>query len=152
MRRLLRRSLLAAAICLGVTSAIGSQLQQEQSAPINPVFTKPLLLRGKLGDAQMQASLRPKTDMEGVEGEYFIFGGSGTVLLAGEVDSEGVFLEESENGTDVSGQWDGKLTGDTIAGEWQSADGKVKKPFTLKIVRSNDKSKPTAPGAQRKQQ
>lgn len=155
MRRILNRSLLAAAICLGMTSAIGNAAQQEQTASPKTIFASPVLLRGVLGDVQMQASLRPKTETdEGIEGEYFVFGGSGTVLLAGEVDAEGVFLEESQNGVDVSGRWDGKLTGDTIAGEWQSVDGKVTKPFSLKIVRGDDKSKSaaTAVRSQRKQQ
>lgn len=155
MGRILSRSLLAAAICLGMTSAIGNAVQQEQTVSPKTVFAAPVLLRGVLGGAQMQASLRPKTEMdEGVEGEYFVFGGSGTVLLAGEVDAEGLFLEESQNGVDVSGRWDGRLTGDTIVGEWQSVDGKVTKPFSLKIVRGDDKSKSaaTAIRSQRKQQ
>lgn len=144
MRRVLSRSLLAAVICMGMAPAMVGAAQQEQAAG-KALFVKPVVLRGTLGNAQMQASLRTKAEMEdGVEGEYFVFGGSGIVLLAGEVEGDDVFLEESENGTDVSGQWDGKLAGDTITGEWQSVDGKTRKPFSLKIVRSADKprSKP----------
>lgn len=99
------------------------------------LFNKPVLLRGTLGDAQIQANVRPKAEIdEGVEGEYFVFGGTQKILLAGELEGEAVFLEESVNGTDVSGQWDGKREGDTIEGTWLSADGSVSKPFLLKVV------------------
>jgi hypothetical protein len=141
MRRVFSRSLLAAAICLGLPVFVGA-VQQEAASASKAIFARPVILRGTLGEAQMQASLRAKAEMDGIEGEYFVFGGPGTVLLAGEIEGEDVFLEESENGTDVSGQWDGKLAGDTITGEWQSADGKTKKPFSLKIVRSADKARP----------
>jgi hypothetical protein len=97
----------------------------------------PLFLRGTLGDDQVQASLRAKTDPdEGFEGDYFLFGHSQKVLLAGELEGADVFMEESVNGTDVSGQWNGKLDGNVVSGTWQSADGLVTKPFTMKIVRS----------------
>jgi len=45
-----------------------------------------------------------------------------------------LFMEESENGTNISGQWDGKLEGDSLVGSWMSADGTITKPFTLKAV------------------
>lgn len=107
------------------------------------LFMKPVALRGMLGDAQIQVTLRTKEPAEdGIEGEYFVFGSSHRVLLAGEVEGHEVFMEESENGTDVSGQWDGKLAGETLSGEWQSADGKIKKPFSLRIVRADEKGGP----------
>jgi hypothetical protein len=100
-------------------------------------FVKPVSLRGTLGDAQIQINLRTKAEFEeGVEGDYFFFGRSQKILLAGEVEGDEVSLEESENGTDVSGQWNGKLTGDTLSGEWQSADGTITKPFNVRFVRS----------------
>ncbi|MFC7296964.1 hypothetical protein [Herminiimonas aquatilis] len=104
------------------------------SAPV--VFQKPVALRGTVGDVQIQVNLRPKEEVdEGHEGEYFIFGNSHKILLAGEIEKDGViFMEESINGTDISGQWDGKLEGDVLAGTWMSADGSITKPFSLKII------------------
>jgi len=108
-------------------------------------FVKPVSLRGTLGDAQIQVNLRTKVEFEdGIEGDYFVFGRSQKILLAGEVEGDEVFLEESENGTDVSGQWNGKLTGDTMSGEWQSADGTITKPFIVRIVRGDSTTRRAA--------
>ncbi len=107
-----------------------------------PLFLKPVFLRGTLGDVSVQVSIRPKTEIdEGLEGEYFVFGRSLKILLAGEMEGNVLFMEESENGTDISGQWDGKLEGDTLTGSWMSADGAVTKPFILKAIAANE-SKP----------
>ena len=99
------------------------------------MFARPVVLRGTLGDAQIQMKLQPKADpAEGIEGEYIVFGRSGHILLAGETESGGLLMEESENGTDVSGQWEGQHDGTAVRGTWQSADGSVSKPFVLSPV------------------
>jgi hypothetical protein len=110
---------------------------QRGQAPADKLLASgPLLLRGTLGNDQVQASLRAKADPnEGFEGDYFLFGHSQKVLLAGEIEGADIFMEESINGTDVSGQWNGKLDGNVVSGTWQSADGLVTKPFTIKIMR-----------------
>jgi hypothetical protein len=119
--------------------------QQIQTQADKLLQAGPLFLRGTLGDDQVQASLRAKTDPdEGFEGDYFLFGHSQKVLLAGEVEGADVFMEESMNGTDVSGQWNGKLDGNVVSGTWQSADGLVTKPFTMKIVRGGGQLDQTA--------
>lgn len=106
------------------------------AAPATPVlFLKPVLLLGTLGDLKVQVSIRPKAGIdEGVEGEYFIFGRSPKILLAGEIEGDAVSMEESEDGTNISGLWDGKLEGDTLSGNWTSDDGLTSKPFVLKVV------------------
>lgn len=106
-----------------------------QDNPIKP-GVEPVALRGTLGNDRVQVTLRAKTDGSGgVEGDYFIFGsGWRQILLAGEIEGNDVFLEESENGTDVSGHWDGTMSGDTISGTWQPAGGSESKPFTLKLM------------------
>lgn len=116
------------------------------------LFVKPVALRGTLGNEQIQVNLRTKAEFEdGIEGEYFVFGSSQKVLLAGEIEGDELFLEESVNGTDVSGQWDGKLAGDVITGEWQSADGKSKKLFQIRVVPSGAKPGPLRTGGTTKQ-
>ncbi|HVL75528.1 MAG TPA: hypothetical protein VM406_05890 [Noviherbaspirillum sp.] len=101
------------------------------------VFAKPVVLRGTLGDASIQMQLRPKEEFEGgVEGQYFAFGQSGHVLVAGEVDGDEVFMEESVNGRDVSGDWAGRFHDGVFSGEWQGMQGEVR-PFRLEILRIN---------------
>ncbi len=136
---------IGATVAAVVTAAPQVQPLSQEALAGKMLFVAPVSLRGTLGEAQIQASLRTMAEIEdGIEGEYFVFGQSQQVLLAGEVDGDQVFLEESKNGTDVSGQWNGKLVGDTISGEWQSADGNATKPFLIKIVRSDAKGKRTA--------
>lgn len=97
------------------------------------LFNRPVVFRGKLGDMPIQATVRPKEIAEeGLEGDYFFFGRSQKILLAGELEGESIFLEESENGTNISGQWEGKLQDGAIQGTWMSADGSVSKPFSLR--------------------
>lgn len=125
-----------------VTALPASAPVAVSSAPL--VFQKPVALRGTVGDVQIQVNLRPKEEVdEGHEGEYFIFGNSHKILLAGEIEKDGViFMEESVNGTDISGQWDGTLEGDVLAGTWMSADGSITKPFSLKLIPQVHKPSP----------
>ena len=100
------------------------------------LFVKPVALRGTLGGDKIHVNLRINADFEdGIERDYVHVVRPDLILLAGEIEGEEFFLEESVNGTDVSGQWEGKMAGDVISGKWQSADGKVSKPFLIRIVR-----------------
>jgi hypothetical protein len=117
-------------LCAGL---LGAAAHAEDAS--SGLFARPVVLRGTLGDAEIQMQLRPKADpAEGLEGEYIIFGRSGHILLAGETEADGLLMEESQNGTDVSGQWEGRQDGASVRGTWQSADGSVSKPFILKAM------------------
>jgi hypothetical protein len=136
--------LILAGICL-----FGAAVAQSQTTPkpaaAAALFAGPVVLRGTLGNDRIQVNLRPKADIEdGYEGDYFVFGSSQKILLAGDVDGEDLILEESENGTDISGQWEGKVAGDTISGSWESVDGSVKKPFRITVLRTDNKAKKTS--------
>lgn len=100
---------------------------------LQDVLSKPAVLRGTLGDARIQLSLKPKTDEDGLEGNYFVFGQSAQILLAGEVDQNDLMMEESHNGKDVSGQWEGSFKNGLLSGTWSTLDGSVTKPFSLKV-------------------
>ena len=129
MMRRLALALLCAATMAGQVQAA------DASAAAGGMFARPVVLRGTLGDAKIQMTVQPKSDpAEGIEGEYIVFGRSGHILLAGETESGGLLMEESENGTDVSGQWEGQQDGAAVRGTWQSADGSVSKPFVLTPV------------------
>jgi hypothetical protein len=117
-------------LCAGVLGSVAHAADASSG-----LFARPVVLRGTLGDARIEMQLRPKADpAEGLEGEYIVFGRSGHILLAGETEADGLLMEESENGTDVSGQWDGRQDGASVRGTWQSADGSLSKPFILKAV------------------
>lgn len=147
MRRFLVPLFVATLMVSPITQAAEPVAAQNS---VKTLFLKPLVLRGTLGDAQIQATIRTKDDFEdGVEGEYFYFGRSQRILLAGEIERDELLLEESENGTDVSGQWTGVFTGGVIAGEWQSADGKITKPFTLRLPETAFKDRPAEKGTGR---
>lgn len=90
-------------------------------------------LRGDIDGRQVQLSLQPKKNEDGLEGRYFFFGDSPQILLAGEVEGDDLVMEESINGRDVSGQWEGHRDGRRITGTWSSADGAVTKPFSLQL-------------------
>ena len=129
MIRRLAQALLWTALLAGTAQAA------DASPAAGGIFARPVVLRGTLGDAQIQMKLQPKADpAEGIEGEYIVFGRSGHILLAGETESSGLLMEESENGTDLSGQWEGQQDGAAVRGTWQSADGSVSKPFMLSPV------------------
>lgn len=130
-----------ACIALLAAAMFGAQAQAADAA--GGIFSRPVVLRGTLGDAQIQMQLQPKEDpAEGLEGNYIVFGRSGRILLAGETEADGLLMEESENGTDVSGQWEGRNDGTAVRGTWQSADGSVSKPFVLTPVNAAATSQP----------
>lgn len=142
----------------GLTLLLATSLAHAQTASVNPaqpapalsngvtaeganaavqaatVFAKPVVLRGTLGDKQIQMQLRPKEEFEGgVEGQYFAFGQSQQVLVAGELADDQLFMEESINGRDVSGDWVGVYKDGVLTGEWQSLAGDSK-TFRLEVL------------------
>ena len=137
-----RRSLywLAAvlAIVAGAAHAQSTSSQKEATMPVasaslQNLMRAPLVLRGTLGAEQIQVHLRPKSDEDGIEGSYFVFGQGVQILLAGEVDHDDLIMEESLNGQDVSGQWEGVFKGGFVSGTWSSPDGAQSKPFVLSL-------------------
>lgn len=124
-------------VCL-FAGTVQAQELQTGVAMSNPVFARAIELRGNLGAKQVRMHLQPKTeDRDSVEGSYIIVAGSQQsqkILLAGEVTADRLSMEESVDGTDVSGQWDGDLVGHTVHGIWLSADGNVRQDFALEIV------------------
>jgi hypothetical protein len=103
------------------------------AASLQELVRKPLVLRGTLGAEQVQLNVQPKTGEDGLEGKYFIFGQGAQILLAGEVDQNQLVMEESYNGKDVSGEWDGSYQDGVLSGTWSSLDGKLNKSFMLKV-------------------
>ena len=99
--------------------------------------------RGTLGDEQVQMTLSPDPDDdEIIRGEYFIFGGGLSILVAGEINDDAFYLEESQDGMAISGYWEGHLEVEKevskprgfIVGTWSNTDETLKKPFRLERV------------------
>jgi hypothetical protein len=104
-------------------------------AALAPLLAKPVVLRGTLDGAQIQMELHLKAgETEAFEGTYFVFGQNNKILLAGEFEQDALTMEESINGKDVSGLWDGVYDGVTLSGNWSSVDGSVLRPFILKVA------------------
>jgi hypothetical protein len=124
-------------VLLGVSvtglPALAQQAAVPAAASLQELVRQPLVLRGTLGTEQVQLNVRPKTGEDGLEGKYFIFGQSAQILLAGEVDQNELVMEESYNGKDVSGEWDGSYQDGVLSGTWSSLDGKINKSFMLKV-------------------
>ncbi len=134
LKLLLPLSLLIAAVQVDAQQSGGATAVATMIVPgsLQDIVRKPLVLRGTLGDDKIQLSLRPKVDEDGLEGQYFVFGQGSRILLAGEVDQNDLMMEESHNGKDVSGQWEGSFKNGVLSGTWSTLDGTVTKPFSLK--------------------
>lgn len=117
---------------LVMKSAAISTSSESKAAAI--IFNRPVLLRGTLGQRKIQMSLHPHTEFEGsVQGEYFESGQSQKIALAGEYQGDALTMEESVNGTNVSGSWNGSLSGNTYSGTWYAEDESSSTPFVLTV-------------------
>ena len=114
------------------------------------IFAHPLMLRGTLGDEKIEMHLQRKPDPAdgGMRGTYTILNqktglASADILLAGEYEGNDVSMEESINGKDVSGGWDGKFVDGIFSGTWSSVSTgeEVTYPFSLKIQTSSASAK-----------
>ena len=111
-----------------------SHAEAQSTTTFQELTHKTLVLRGTLGGEQVQMTLHPKPDEDGIVGTYFIFGHSAQILLAGEVDHDDVVMEESVNGKDVSGDWAGEFKTGVLSGTWSTLDGAMNKPFVLNLT------------------
>ncbi|MFZ6747686.1 hypothetical protein [Undibacterium sp. Ren11W] len=128
-----------ALISLTCIVAVNGFAETALSPMSNPVFSKQIELHGKLGKDVVRMKLQPKLeDADSVEGSYLVQGAKRNpghkILLAGEITGNKLTMEESEDGVDVSGQWDGELIGTSLRGIWQSDDGKRSESFVLELM------------------
>ncbi|MBO9535112.1 hypothetical protein [Herbaspirillum sp.] len=130
----LRRLVCAAALLSCFHAALADGIAAAPAGSLQRILMgRAVVLRGDIGGRQIQLSLQPKKNEDGLEGSYFFFGDSQEILVAGEVEGDDLVMEESVNGRDVSGQWEGHRQGAAISGTWSSADGTVTKPFFLQL-------------------
>ncbi|SAL79757.1 hypothetical protein AWB71_05965 [Caballeronia peredens] len=103
---------------------------------------------GTLGDKQIEMKLGAKTDEpSGVHGEYRIAGSPSVILVAGDRDGDTLEIEESNDGTHITGNWVGKFAADgSVSGERMDPDDSNAQPFDLRPAVAGVKL-PPVPGA-----
>jgi hypothetical protein len=120
---------------IGANEAIET-LALPPSGPLkpNPEYANFPRYIGTLGDKRIEMKLGAKTDEpSGLHGEYRFAGVSSVVYVAGDRDGDTLEIEESNDGTRITGNWVGKFAPDgSISGERMNADDSNPQPFDLK--------------------
>ncbi|CAM2145375.1 conserved protein of unknown function [Pararobbsia alpina] len=111
----------------------------------NPAFAALPTYEGTLGKRAIVLHLGEKTDPEdsgGLHGEYQFRDTGQVVLVAGDAGDGVVELDESDDGTRISGQWVGKLAADgTFKGVWSNVDESDTESIELHRVASGPSGK-----------
>ncbi len=104
--------------------------------PLKPgaEFAKFPRYAGTLGARQIVLRLGPKTDdPSGVHGEYQFTDTGEVILIAGDRDGDTLEVEESNDGTHITGNWVGKFAADrSLAGDRMNVDDTNPQPFDLR--------------------
>ncbi len=117
---------------LGINQAIrdgeakrGTALSTGTFKPLSPraEYASLPVYVGKVGDKAVRLRLGPKPDeRDSVRGEYTSGGAPGVRLLAGEWEDGTFLMEESDDGTRVSGNWEGTIdNAGVVRGNWTDA-------------------------------
>jgi hypothetical protein len=138
----------AALLCAGAGAVLPAQAWAESDAvkelaappPIqlplkpSPEFAKFPRYAGMLGSRQIVLRLGAKTDdPAGVHGEYQYTDTGQVILIAGDRDGDTLEVEESNDGTHITGNWVGKFAADgSVSGERMNADDSDPQPFELR--------------------
>src|SRR5579875_137650 len=106
---------------------------QKPLAP-NPEYANFPRYVGTLGGKQIEMKLGAKTDdASGVHGEDRFAGSPTVILVAGDRDGETLEIEESNDGTHITGNWVGKFEADgSVSGERMDPDDSNAQPFMLR--------------------
>ncbi|ASV99498.1 hypothetical protein [Paraburkholderia aromaticivorans] len=151
----------AAVLCAGAAVVVPAQAWAESDAvkelaappPIqlplkpSPEFAKFPRYAGMLGSRQIVLKLGPKSDdPAGVHGEYQYTDNGAVILIAGDRDGDTLEVEESNDGTHITGNWVGKFAADgSVAGDRMNVDDSDPQPFDLKPLAAGQAVPP--PGA-----
>ncbi|MHA6885671.1 hypothetical protein [Ralstonia pseudosolanacearum] len=114
-----------------VQTAPARVLQPQPDYARYPVYT------GMLGEVPIHMRLGAKPgEIDSVHGEYVAGNGPGVRLVTGEYENGGFLMEESDDGTHVTGTWEGAIDAHgAVRGTWTDAahDGRTL-PFMLRPV------------------
>lgn len=102
----------------------------------NPEFAKFPSYAGTLGSRRIVLRLGPKTDdPSGVHGEYQFADTGEVILIAGDREGDTLEVEESNDGTRITGNWVGKFAPDgSVQGDRMNVDDSDPQPFDLHPV------------------
>jgi hypothetical protein len=141
---MLAAAALAVSVALPVTAHAESDAVKELAAPPpiqlplkpSPEYAKFPQYAGTLGKRQIVLRLGKKTDPDdagGVHGEYQFADTGEVILIAGDRDGDTLEIEESNDGTHITGNWVGKFAADgSVEGERMNVDDSDPQEFALK--------------------
>ncbi len=118
----------------------------DDTAPAKPLKPDPALEKlpryeGTLGGRAIIVHLGPKTKEEGVHGEYRYADTGQVILLAGDRDGDVLEIEESNDGTNITGVWEGRFDASgALSADRMNADESDPQPVAVHPV-------PAAPSA-----
>ena len=146
---------LAVAAAMPVATHAESDAVKELAAPPpiqlplkpSPEFAKFPQYAGTLGQRQIVLRMGAKTDdPSGVHGEYQFADTGEVILIAGDRDGDTLEVEESNDGTHITGNWVGKFAADgSIEGERMNVDDSNPLEFSLRPLAAGQKAPPAAP-------
>jgi hypothetical protein len=120
---------------------VSSEVADQAAAPITsaplrpqPAFARYPRYEGMLDGRRivLRIGVNPD-DPEELNGEYQFLPDGPVVLIAGGRDGNNLTLEESDDGTEISGQWVGFYATDgSLSGERMNVDQSDARPFALK--------------------
>jgi len=116
----------------------GSTVMASPLAP-HPEYARLPVYVGTVGDQPVRLRLGPKPDeRDSVRGEYAIGNKPGVRLLAGEYENGGFLMEESDDGTHVTGNWEGTIdAAGAVRGTWTDAlNPAIALPFMIRPLGS----------------
>ncbi|AMV42718.1 hypothetical protein [Paraburkholderia caribensis] len=113
----------------------------------SPEFAKFPQYAGTLGKRQIVLRLGAKTDdPSGVHGEYQFADTGEVILIAGDRDGDTLEVEESNDGTHITGNWVGKFAADgSIEGERMNVDDSNPLEFSLRPLAAGQKAPSASP-------
>jgi hypothetical protein len=116
----------------------------------SPEFAKFPRYAGMLGKRQIVLRIGPKSDdPSGVHGEYQFTDTGEVILIAGDRDGDTLEVEESNDGTRITGNWVGKFAADgSVAGDRMNVDDSDPQPFDLRPLAAGQAVPPPAAAAQ----
>jgi hypothetical protein len=119
------------------TNGLSVQTGQPPVLQPQPDYAKFPVYTGVIGDMPIRMRLgRKPGEIDSVHGEYVAGNSPGVRLVTGEYENGGFLMEESEDGTHVSGTWEGAIDArGNVRGTWTDVahDGRTL-PFVLRPV------------------
>lgn len=126
-----------AAKVAGAGNGFSAQTEPSRALQPQPDYAKYPVYTGVIGDMPIHMRLgRKPGEIDSVHGEYALGKMPGVRLVTGEYENGGFLMEESDDGTHVTGTWEGAIDGRGIVrGTWTDVahDGHTL-PFVLRPV------------------